>query len=423
LRPRRGDAAAYVERLILAALVVVRAAALAQGGLSVAGSWPVFTRPLLVLAGVGVLAGSSVAVVGMGLRRGAVGPPWIAVVDVGCTLGVLVGIDMLIRRSADPALDNVLYPYSAVSMAVVGFLPVRLRWACAAAAAATLVYVEAATARFGFRSGLAENAATYWGYALVSWVLARWFREMSLLLDEASDRAVIRERELERAERERERLTTCRALHDRILQTLESMSRGGRRDDERLRREIAREAAWLRALIQNELDPEPPGLVAALQLVVCTHAEQGLDVELNTAAAAAHPVPEPVIEALAGAVTEALTNVRKHAGCSSCVVRAAVDSDHAVVTVVDDGRGFDHARIQPGIGMTQSIVARMLEVGGVARVSTEPGAGTRWELRVPLAGPSAPAAAGPAPEPGAAALAGQGRRSSLASLTSPKLGI
>jgi signal transduction histidine kinase len=414
--PRQGEASAYVERLILASLLVVRVAALAQTALSVAGSWTDFTRPLVVLAGFGVLVASSAAVVVVGLRRGAIGPAWIVVTDVACTLAMLTVVDLLIRRSANPALANVLYPYSAASLMIAGLLPVRLRWPCTAAAVATLVYLDVTAIRFGFRSGLVENAVTYWAYALVSWFLARWVRQMSRSLDNAKARALARERELERAERERERLATCRVLHDRVLQTLESISHGSRVDDERLRREIAREAAWLRALIHNELDPEPPGLVAALQQVACAHAEQGLDVELNTAAAATHPVPEPVIEALAGAVNEALTNVRKHAGCSRCVVRAAVDSDDAVVTVVDHGRGFDRARVRDGIGISQSIVARALEAGGVARVSTEPGAGTRWELRVPLAGPPAPAGLdGPA-------TAGESRRLSFVSLASPESG-
>src|SRR5262249_14191499 len=154
-------------------------------------------------------------------------------------------------------------------------------------------------------------------------------------------RAVTRERELAgeraRAEREHERRETSRVLHDHVLQTMESLSRDGLLLDERVRREVDRESAWLRALIHNELAPHPPELVSALQTVVCEQAEAGLDVELNAAGVQSHPVPQSIVDALAGAVTEALTNVRKHAGSMRCVVRATASPSGVTVTVLDHG--------------------------------------------------------------------------------------
>lgn len=387
MRVDGAEASARAEQFVLGALMVVRVAALAQGGLSIAGSWDRFAYPALVVAAFGLVIASSVAVVAIALRRGALGPGSVAVVDVCCTLAALVTIAWAMRGSADPAVDDVIYPYSAAALAIVGFIPVRLRWAYTAAGAATLVYVGAVSARFGFRITLLENSATYWAYALASWLLAGRFREMGRSLDRAQAAAVARERDLERVKQEHDRMETYRGLHDHVLQTMESLSRNGWLDDERVRREIDREAAWLRALIHNELDPHPPELVAALQAVVYAQAETGLDVELNTAAAQSCPVPAAVVEALAGAVTEALTNVRKHAGCARCVVRATVSPNRATVTVLDRGRGFDPAAASTGIGMSQSIVGRLRRVGGTARISSTPGSGTLVELDVPLVPP------------------------------------
>jgi signal transduction histidine kinase len=350
--------------------------------------WDQFGYPALALGALALVLASSALVLGTGWPR-RLPSGWPVVGDVGATLGAVVLVDLSIKASADPSVANAVYPYSAVAMAIVGFVPVRLRWALAGAGIATLVYVGVTSARFGFRTELLNNAVTYWAYAVASWVLARRFRQMGVWLESARRDAVDRERQLveerSRAERERERAETCRVLHDNVLQTMESLSREEMFGDESVRGVLRRDAAWLRALIHNELDPHPPELVAALQAVVARHSADGLDITLNTATVGAHRVPVPVVEALARAVSEALTNVVKHAGVRQCVVRAETSAGEVYVTVVDQGRGFDDARVRPGIGVAQSVVARIGAVGGQARIISRPGNGTIVELRVPVA--------------------------------------
>ncbi|WP_204163900.1 sensor histidine kinase [Nocardioides solisilvae] len=73
-------------------------------------------------------------------------------------------------------------------------------------------------------------------------------------------------------------------------------------------------------------------------------------------------------------VAEAVTNVRRHAGATRCLVSTWVEDGALVVTVRDDGRGVpDGAR--HGVG-TQAMTERAEEQGGRVEVLAAPGGGT-----------------------------------------------
>jgi len=84
-------------------------------------------------------------------------------------------------------------------------------------------------------------------------------------------------------------------------------------------------------------------------------------------------------------VQEALTNVRKHADATMVRVRAGLDGDALVVTVTDNGRGFqlDSAR-KEGLGLL-GMEERARLMGGNLGISTEPSDGTSVSVRLPLA--------------------------------------
>lgn len=89
-------------------------------------------------------------------------------------------------------------------------------------------------------------------------------------------------------------------------------------------------------------------------------------------------VPVSAVEALSGAVGEALRNVTMYAGVREVTVTARADGPGSVeVTVHDDGAGFDPARIGPAsTGLQNSVRGRMQDVGGTAEVVSSPGEGT-----------------------------------------------
>lgn len=86
-------------------------------------------------------------------------------------------------------------------------------------------------------------------------------------------------------------------------------------------------------------------------------------------------------------VRELLFNVVKHAGTEEAVVRAQRAEGQVLVTVADEGRGFDVAgrpvdRTVGGFGLS-SLRERLEMLGGQIRVESRPGRGTRVILGVP----------------------------------------
>ena len=90
-----------------------------------------------------------------------------------------------------------------------------------------------------------------------------------------------------------------------------------------------------------------------------------------------------------GIIREALTNVRKHAAAHLVTIRLGVTDGRLVVTVADDGRGFDPAHAAAGstdwphYGLA-TMRRRAAAIDGTIDWRSEPGAGTTVTLVVPL---------------------------------------
>lgn len=98
----------------------------------------------------------------------------------------------------------------------------------------------------------------------------------------------------------------------------------------------------------------------------------------------ARPVSVPIASACYRALQEALANVLKHAGSSRVVVGLDLGLAEAVLTVRDDGRGFDVAARPPGYGI-ENMRQRAEELGGSLSIHSEAGHGTTVTMKVPLA--------------------------------------
>jgi signal transduction histidine kinase len=114
----------------------------------------------------------------------------------------------------------------------------------------------------------------------------------------------------------------------------------------------------------------------------------------------------PDIEASAyRIVQEALTNVAKHARATSCRVYLQRLPHTILITVEDDGAGFDPTATgdsgrRPGIGLI-GIRERAAQLRGTVRLESAPGKGTRLTVELPA---RARAAIDDAPSSGAAPL-------------------
>jgi PAS domain S-box-containing protein len=94
-------------------------------------------------------------------------------------------------------------------------------------------------------------------------------------------------------------------------------------------------------------------------------------------------LPDPMQTAVFRIVEAALSNIEHHAGVREAAIDLTVDAGVLTVTVRDDGRGFDPARIDPGHGLwVMQVWARV--AGGTVSVDTVAGAGVAVTARMPV---------------------------------------
>ena len=93
-------------------------------------------------------------------------------------------------------------------------------------------------------------------------------------------------------------------------------------------------------------------------------------------------VPARVSIEILRILQEALNNVRKHATARRIIVRLHYRRGSVVLSVRDDGLGFDPAIVQSGFGR-QSMHERALSIGAKLKFASSPGRGTTVTLRVP----------------------------------------
>jgi anti-sigma regulatory factor (Ser/Thr protein kinase) len=177
-------------------------------------------------------------------------------------------------------------------------------------------------------------------------------------------------------------------LHDTALQILEFIAGDGfgtGLSSRKIASLAGRAAHDLRRWVAAVDEPSPAELLPELELIAEQARSLDPRVELVVGEVGSPPTSEQV-EALAGAVREAVTNARKHAHASHVIVRVECYADgRTAVTVTDDGIGIDpeRARNASGLGVKGSIVGRMKRVGGHASLNGAPGGGTRVTLVTP----------------------------------------
>jgi signal transduction histidine kinase len=98
------------------------------------------------------------------------------------------------------------------------------------------------------------------------------------------------------------------------------------------------------------------------------------------------PLPDTVAALVFKNISEALTNVEKHAHASRVSVSAQAADGGIRVVIADDGKGFVVAETMyvPGHLGLVAIRERSQLAGGRCRIESEPGAGARVEFWIPL---------------------------------------
>ena len=87
------------------------------------------------------------------------------------------------------------------------------------------------------------------------------------------------------------------------------------------------------------------------------------------------------------AVKEAQNNAVKHSGASEVKVGVGCESGRLILTVHDNGRGFDSGQLSGSRNGLDNIRQRVESIGGRLNIESRPGAGTRVRMEYPLAQP------------------------------------
>ena len=132
-----------------------------------------------------------------------------------------------------------------------------------------------------------------------------------------------------------------------------------------------------------------PGILADRQLDQALRA-LAADFETKTGIAAAVDIDGNLAAELAARAAdvvqltrEALSNVGRHSGAETCRVSLRRDGKQAVLSIEDDGKGFDPASTIGGSGLG-NIRGRAEGLGGTADVETSPGEGTTVRVAIPV---------------------------------------
>jgi signal transduction histidine kinase len=376
----RWSAAGQTEFTLARAVVLFRVAALAEVAIVTGHNASGYSgHTTVVMALLAAIAAESAVLCTACLRARRV-RSWWAVADLAFTIVVLAASAMGNVRYGGL---YVAYPYSVICSVAFGIGLRRLSAVLAATAFLAAGYLYGG----GYlhadpASHVVVNAITYFPNTVVAWAVARQFRRMGRELEASRSREAM-------LARDQERLRHARMLHDRVLQTMETLARGQWIADAALKARVAEEAVWLRGLVEGTDEAAGGDLLGQLSKLAARVARDGLHVELNYAtlrgSAILGALDSQRSAALAGAVSEALTNVVKHAATASAVLRLTATPAALVVTVLDQGRGFDPATQSEGMGLKESIRGRITESGGTVRIDTAPGAGTYLEITMPLA--------------------------------------
>ncbi|MBK7930651.1 MAG: HAMP domain-containing protein [Bryobacterales bacterium] len=200
---------------------------------------------------------------------------------------------------------------------------------------------------------------------------------------------------------EEERTRLARELHDDITQRMATIAiEAGRlkhlpADDaaqwraglERLQQQMARLSDDIHGL-SRRLHPstlDDLGLAAAVEGECRGFFERGgppvdlrVEGELDT-------LPPALRLALYRTIQESLRNIAKHAEASEVTLELRRAGERVLLTIRDDGRGFDRqaAGGRAGIGLA-SMAERMRSVGGTFTVDSAPGKGTRVSVEAPV---------------------------------------
>ncbi len=226
------------------------------------------------------------------------------------------------------------------------------------------------------RKDILTDLVPYFGFTLGSLLFVGYLRRLAALADS-------RARTIRMLEEER----TRRVLHTpyRLLNNLADMLRAeaarGAEDDPGHRERRARLAEAVASVDEIEAivrGTEPASGNLAAELLRLREQFTDLPLVMNIDDINADLPPQAAYR-IREAVRSALQNVRLYAHATEVVIYASLDATSWVVSVHDDGVGFEPSA-RRGVGLGEVIVNALEEIGARVEVNSSVGAGTLVEL-------------------------------------------
>ncbi|GAA0959463.1 sensor histidine kinase [Frigoribacterium faeni] len=320
-------------------------------------------------------------------------PRWVL---IGLGSGIAVSVVALLPSgdSTDPALATAVIPLvggaTAAFCVVLSSSRIRIVTAAVAFVVAVALVAWATGSLLTF-----PVAAVILGWTLI-FVTGVWLgRSVPLAARRIYSIGNAHRAERQASETEAQRRQGARLLHDTVLATLTLLAHSGFGvTPQALQAQAAEDARLLRHLrLGGTPQPQASGdysletveespLGQTLESVKQRFGRMGLEVSWHGTGQVL--LPTHVLDAFLLALAECLENVRRHAGVTEAHVTIIHDDSMVRAMVTDAGVGFDLEGVsEERLGFKESVVGRLREVGGSARLFSSPGAGTTVVLEAP----------------------------------------
>ncbi len=350
--------------------------------------------PVLLL-GIPLYLILAAALVAVGMSRAI----WWPIVALAAGTGIVLVIAML-GGAPSPSASLAIIHVTAAGLASLALVlttsvpRIALLTAGALSGVAVVVFAEIDTPAQALRSG---------GTVLVGWGLATlvtvWINAgVPQVAKRIASIGRAHRAERQASELEAQRRQGARLLHDTVLASLTLLAHSGVGvKPEALRQQAAEDARLLRQLRLGTapqpaeptetgtipvVNPDETVLGTTLESVKQRFGRMGLTVAWHGTGQVL--LPSEVLDAFLMALAECLENVRRHSGVTEAHVTITDDDKMVRALVTDAGVGFNIDDIDEAkLGFAESVVGRLREVGGNARLFSAPGSGTTVALEVP----------------------------------------
>jgi two-component system sensor histidine kinase UhpB len=231
-------------------------------------------------------------------------------------------------------------------------------------------------------------------------VLANDVTERIQLEQELNEQRVNRQRQITEAvivAQEKERTEIGKELHDNVNQILgaSNLYINTAMTDEELRQELLERSTHLVSKAINEIRKiskslitpglREIGLIESIEDIIddMKFAKEDMQIDLDLQNISEEQIDDRRQLTLFRIVQEQLNNIVKHAKATRVLIRLSVEGSDIVLTVADNGVGFDTSRHRKGVGIT-NIISRAELFNGKVDIQTSPGEGCTLSVSLPM---------------------------------------